>query len=280
MLYTMGAFRTADGSEVLEAPTHEGTLRLEVAPRHVTLTLGAVQFAITDEFVSVAERKRRTVRRESLRLRGRLLVARDVPHDDLGLWLEVEPLVMRRIFGAQPRDLLTEEALTALRALDRLVARLRQVLAHHAGGVRRAFEVGRGLDKVLVVDHGDHLVVFARRLFGEVSRRIVEVHADGTVVIPRRSERRFTIRERWGIVLTGDLIRFIDPHGTDLGSIALHWIGAEDRGELVRRFGDMIEGHPSVELTGSAGRTATLAAIKAGRGRYQPRVPRFRKKSS
>ena len=33
----MGAFRSIDGTEVLEAPTRDGTLRLEVAPRHVAL---------------------------------------------------------------------------------------------------------------------------------------------------------------------------------------------------------------------------------------------------
>jgi len=237
----MGAFRTAEGFEVLEAQTREGVLRLEVAPRYVALALGAVQVAITEEFVTITETLRKKVRRSSERLAGTLVVARDVPHEDLGLWLEVGPDAQRRIFGAEPHDLISDDGLTALRALDRLAARLRQVLAPYAGGARRAFEVGRGLDKVLVLDHGDRLVGYGRRLFRDAARRVVEVHRDGTVLIPgRQGDQKFTLRERFGVTVTGDFIRFIDREGTDLGRINLPWIDPEDRQELARRFGEMV----------------------------------------
>lgn len=235
----MGAFRTADGSEVLEAPTRHGPLRLEVAPRHVALALGPVQVAITSEFVTLTERLRNRVRKASERLAGAIVVARDVPHEDLGVWIEVERDAMRRIFGAEPRDLIADDGLAALRALDRLHARLRQVLPAQPW---RAFEVGRGLDKVLVLDHGDRMVVFARRLFRDAARRVLEVHADGTVVvIGRQGTERFVVRERYGVTVTGDYVRFIDPLGSDLGRVALPWIEPEDRLELARRFGAMVE---------------------------------------
>lgn len=246
----MGAYRTADDAEVLEAPTREGLLRLEVAPRHVALALRAVQVAITDEFVTITERLRRRIKRRSERLGGPLVVARDVPREDVGLWLEVEPGTVRRIFGAAPHDLIAADGLSALRALDRLSGRLRQVLGPHGRGARRAWEIGPGLDKVLVVEHDDHIVVYARRLFRDRARRVVEVHADGTVIIPRASrtwphratgEDRFRIHERWGVTVTGDLLRFIDRAGNDLGQVAFHWIEPEDRLELARRFGDYIE---------------------------------------
>lgn len=106
----------------------------------------------------------------------------------------------------------------------------------------RAFEVGRGLDKVLVVDHGDRLVVYVRRLFRDRARRVLEVNADGTVVLPARAgDRRFAVRDRYGVTVTGDLVRFMDPVGTDLGRVALPWIEPEDRLELARRFGLMVE---------------------------------------
>lgn len=236
------AFRTSDDAEVLEAPTREGTLRLEVAPRHVALALKAVQVAITDEFVTVTERIRRKVKRYSERLGGPLVVARDVPHDDVGLWLQVAPNAVRRIFGAAPHDLYASDGLGALRSLDRLYGRLRQVLAPHSRGARRAFEVGKGLDKALVVYYEDRLVCFARRLFHGSADRVVEVHADGTVVIPgRRSELRFRIAERYHVAVTGDFIRFIDRAGNDLGRIHLPWLFPEDRKELARRFGEEVE---------------------------------------
>lgn len=237
------AFRTSDDAEVLEAPTREGTLRLEVAPRHVALALKAVQVAITEEFVTITEQVRRKVKRYSERLGGTLVVARDVPHYDVGIWLETEPNAVRRIFGAAPHDLYASDGLGALRSLDRLFGRLRQVLMPHARGARRAFEVGRGLDKVLVVDFEDRVVVYCRRLFRDAARRILEVHADGTIIIPngRHGDHTFKIRERYGVTVTGDFIRFIDRAGNDLGRVALHWVDPEDRLELARQFGQVVE---------------------------------------
>jgi hypothetical protein len=241
----MGAFRIAEGAEVLEAQTHQGVLRLEVAPRHVVLALRALQVAITEEFVTVTEQLRKKVRRTSERLAGTLVVARDVPHEDLGLWLQVGPQAMRRIFGADPRHLIADDGLAALRTLDKLSARLRQVLDPYARGVRRAHEVGRGLDKVLVLDYGDRMVVYARRLFRDSARRVIELHAGGKVRVPgRHGDQEFAIRERYGFTVTGDVIRCIDRQGTDLGRVALPWIDPEDRQELARRFGEMVERRP------------------------------------
>lgn len=238
----MAAFRDSDDAEVLEAPTRDGVLRLEVAPRHVALALRAMQVAITEEFVTVTERLRKRVKRYSERLGGTLVVARDVPHEDVGLWLETGPHRVRRIFGVEPHDLIADDGLTALRSLDRLYSRLRQVLSPHARGARRAFEIGRGVDKVLVVEFDDRLVVYARRLFRDTARRIVELHADGTVVLPgRHVEQRVSVRERFGVTVTGDYVRFIDRMGNDLGRVHLPWIDSEDRLELARRFGEMVE---------------------------------------
>lgn len=242
----MGAFRVAEGSEILEAQTRVGVLRLEVAPRHIALALRALQVAITEEFVTITEQLRKKIRRTSERLGGALVVARDVPHEDLGLWLEVEPNAVRRIFGAEPHDLISDDGLAALRALDKLAARLRQVLDPWSHGARRAFEVGRGLDKVLVLDYGDRMVVFARRLFRYAARRVLEVHAGGKVLLPgRHGDQRFAIDEKYGFTVTGDLVRCIDRQGTDLGRVALPWIDPEDRQELARRFGEMVERRPA-----------------------------------
>jgi hypothetical protein len=238
----MGAFRTADGSEVLEAPTREGVLKLEIAPRHVTLAIARLQVVVTEEFVSVTETRGSKVRRASERLAGSLVVARDVPHEDLALWLEREDKTMQRLFGVEPHDLIAEDGLVALRALDRLASRLKQALSPYHHGFRRAFEVGRGLDKVLVLDDDERMVVYARRLFRDGARRVLEVHADGGVVVPGRTrDARFRVRDRFGITVTGDRVRFLDPEGTDLGRVALPWIEPEDRIELARRFGEMVE---------------------------------------
>jgi len=271
----MGAFRTADGAEVLEAPTREGVLRLEIAPRYTSLTAGATQVVVSDGFVTVTDTGKKKPRRASWRLGGGLIVARAIPREDLGIWLELSPGTMRRIFGVAPRDLYTDDGLDALRALDRLSAQLRQTL----GSTRRAFEIGGGLDKVLVTDDGDTLVVHARRLFSDVAKNVLAVGADGTITIPRRrGDLRFRLHERFGVTVTGDLIRFIDREGTDLWQVALHWIFPEDREELARKLGDMIERQvPPDEARAHAHATDArvrlrgrlLARVRASRQRFR-----------
>ena len=114
-------------------------------------------------------------------------------------------------------------------------------------------------DKALVVYYEDRLVCYARRLFRDRARRVVEVHADGTVVIHgRSSEHRFRIAERYNVTVTGDFIRFIDRAGNDLGRIHLPWLFPEDRKELARRFGEEVEHGRDDEAL----RAATAAGIR------------------
>ena len=85
------------------------------------------------------------------------------------------------------------------------------------------------------------------------ARRVLEVHADGTVVIPgRRGESRFAVHERFGVTVTGDYVRFIDPIGDDLGRVALRWIDPEDRIEIARRCGEMVERGRAIDVEPAA----------------------------
>lgn len=271
-----------DAADVCEAPTAEGTLRVEFAPRHVRLAVASRSIEISDAFATIIEHHRKRAakdKRTSIRIAGRVLVARDVPREGVGVWIEVEAegprAGMRRIFGVEPVNLLEPAGLTALAALDRLAQRLRLALAHLALDVRRAFEIGSpaagGLDKVLVVDHGDRWVVYARRLFRDRARFVMAIHDDGRIIVrdarstgaasgssnagPPRSEgaapatekvpptgtREITVRSRYGITVVGDYIRFADPQGADLARVAIPWIGPEERLELARRIGQLID---------------------------------------
>ena len=151
-----------DAGHKLEAPTAAGMLRLEIGPRTLKIGVAARSLHVVEQTVTLFEHRRKD-RRTSYRIAGGLVVARDVPHEDLGIWLAL-PGGMRRIFGVEPVSLLEPEGLPALAALDKLVHRLRAELADHTGEVRRAVEIGRGLDKVLLADHGDQFCIYARRL--------------------------------------------------------------------------------------------------------------------
>ena len=239
-----------DASDALEAPTSEGTLRAELSPHAIKLTVASRTLHVAEKFATVVEHHKKHAtkdRRTSLKIEGCLVVARDVPHEDLGIWVEVEPSQggragMRRIFGVQPMSLMEPTGLTALAALDRLAHRLRAELAPLAGDIRRAIEIGRGLDKVLLADHGDRFVVYARRLFRDRARVAMAIHDDGRIVISEtKAAREITVRSRFGVTVWGDHIRFADPQGTDLAKVSIPWIAPEDRKELARRIGQLID---------------------------------------
>jgi len=252
--YAAGVAYRDDAGDPWQAPTADGVLRAEFAPRHLKLAVANRSIEVTDAFATVAEHHRKHPakdRRASLGIAGRLIVARDVPHDGLGLWIELEPGTpnagVRRIFGVEPVGLLEPDGLAALAALDRLALRVRHELAHLAPDVVRAIEIGSpasgGLDKVLVADHGAHCVVYARGLFRDRARFTMAVHSDGRIVVPGRGggTREVTVRSRHGVTVVGDYIRFADPSGTDLAKVAFPWLRPEFRVELADRFGQRID---------------------------------------
>lgn len=244
-----------DAGDACEATTAEGTLRVELAPRHARLTVAGRSIDISDDFVTLVEHHRKRAardRRTSIRIAGRLVVARDVLREGLGLWLEVEPgsprAGIRRVFGVEPASLLEPGGLTQLAELDRLAQRLRHALAHLAPDVRRAIEIGSpasgGLDKVLVADFGDRWEVYARPLFRDRARFAMAIHDDGRIGVPEGragTTREITVRSRHGVTVVGDFLRFADPQGADLARVAIPWITPEERGELARRIGQLID---------------------------------------
>ena len=256
-----------DAVEVCEASCAEGALRAVFAPRHVKLTVADRSIDISDEFAMVADHRSRAGRERptSLRISGRLVLARGVPRDDLGLWIELAPgrrrAGFRRLFGVSPVNLLEPGGLAALASLDRLVQRLRQGLSHLAVDVHQAIELGSaasgGLDKVLVLESADHTTVYVRRLFRDRARLVITAHHDGRIVVgagglgasasgpdapaDRPAQRNeLIVRSRHGIIVAGDHLWFTDPQGTDLAKISIPWIEAADRVELARRIGQRI----------------------------------------
>jgi len=232
-----------DAEDALDAPTSEGTLRLEIAPRAVKLTIGSRTLHVVDKTATVLEARKRKVRRESFKI-DRLVVARDVPHEDLGVWLAL-PGGWRRIFGVEPLSLLEPAGLPALAALDRVAHRLKVALDDHAGDIRRAVEIGRGLDKLLLADHGDRYAIYARQLFRDRARFVMTIREDGEIEIATgKKPVKITVRSRFGITIVGDYLRFTAPDGKDLARVSIPWISPEDRHELARRIGQLIDTTP------------------------------------
>lgn len=235
------AYRGDDAGQALEAPTAEGVLRATLAPGRIELAVAHRTLTIEGRTATLVDAKDR---RGSMRIEGALVIARDVPREDLGVWIELPTpggSAMRRIFGVEPVSLFHADGLVALKRLDTLSQRLRASLADLAGDVRRAIELGRGLDKVLLADHGDRYVIYARRLFRDRARFAMAIYRDGRVVVPDGRElREFRVTSKFGITVRGDYVRFADPEGTDLGRVAIPWIAAEDRDEIARRIGQLV----------------------------------------
>jgi hypothetical protein len=235
------AYRGDDAGQPLEAPTAEGVLRATIAPNRIELTVAKRRLVLERRTLTLVDAKDK---RASLRIDGRLVIARDVPREDLGLWVEMPGAsgsAMRRVFGVEPVSLFAADGLAALKRLDALSQRLKASLSDLAGDIRKAIELGRGLDKVLLADHGDRYVIYARRLFRDRARFALAIYRDGRVVLPDGKElREFRVTSRFGITVRGDYVRFADPHGTDLGRVAIPWIAAEDRDEIARRIGQLV----------------------------------------
>ncbi len=236
-----------DSEDVLEAPTAEGLLRIELGPRTVKATVGIRTLHVVDKVATVLEQKtKKKVRRESFKF-DKLVVARDVPHEDLGIWVELAG-GWRRIFGVEPVNLLEPDGLTALATLDRAILRLRSAVSDLSGEIRRAVEIGRGLDKVLLADHGDRFVVYSRRLFRDRARIAMEIHSDGKIVLRQTKKPiEIAVRSRFGVTVVGDYVRFSTPDGQDLGRCSIPWIAPEDRQELARRIGALIDLTPDAD---------------------------------
>lgn len=241
----MAPYRAVSGEEILEAPARAGRARLAIAARTTELVAGDVTLTVGDTFATVVARQKRRTKKRSMRLEegARLVVARGIPTEEIGIWYENPPGKAVRIFGITPPELLDQEALAAWRQTERMNRRLRVALRPHSRGVLRAFEVGHGVDRVLVTDLGDRYVGYVRKLFRERAERAIEVHDDGTVVIPRRrkNEARFRCTSRFGVTVLGDHIRFSAATGEDLGSVSIPWIAPEDRAEIARRFAEMVD---------------------------------------
>ena len=264
-----GPYREAVAAEVLQATTRDGDAELEVAPRHVLLKLGEhLSLSVTERFAELSKLTRNRPKKRSLRLHGaKLLVARTIPTDDVGVWHESTPGIVTRLFGLHKHDLESGSELDDFnevwRRHDLLVRRLEVALAPHSGGVIKASEVGTGADRVLIMDFGQHLLFHVRRLFREHPRRAFEVHRDGTIVVlqpslfhdsvqgRRRRVRakkelpRFECRFRFGITTMGDYIRFADERGDDLGRISLPWVRPEDRVHLAQIITETITQSPA-----------------------------------
>ena len=241
-----GPYRDAAGAEVLEAPTRDGTARLEVAPHHARLEIGQrAQVTVTPEWLTVvATERRRGARPRSMRLGPDhlLVVSRAVPTEDVGLWWEGRPGVITRVLGIRPVELLEAPALLAWKALDRLATRLRITVRQQGTSTAGGFEFGKGQHRVLLVDHGDRMVVYARPLFRERPRRTLEVRRDGTVLIPARgADRSVVCNSRFSVTVLGDRIRFESKDHRDIASIWLPWIAPEDRFDLSRRLGRLVD---------------------------------------
>jgi hypothetical protein len=258
------AYRGDDAGDALEAPTHEGILKVVLGPNRVDLAVAQRSLHILDRVATLVEhKKQKQERRGSVKIAGNLVVARGFPREDVGIWIErlptdkptrkpkrkpkdeAKPLPsMQRIFGVEPVSLLERDGLGALGRLELVAQRLRAHLGDLAGDVRRAIEIGSGhaLDKVLLADHGDHYTFYARRLFRDRARFAMAVYADGRIVVPDGKQlREVNVTSKFGITVRGDYVRFADRHGTDLAKVSLPWLGPEDRDDVARRIGQLVD---------------------------------------
>jgi hypothetical protein len=87
--------------------------------------------------------------------------------------------------------------------------------------------------------------VYARRLFRDRARLTCRIERDGKVTVYEGRDAKagepVTVKSQFGVTVRGDYIRFAAADGTDLARFSIPWITREDRLELARRIGQLVD---------------------------------------
>lgn len=234
-------YRSAVSETKLEARTERGTAVLHVAPKHTRLEIGAEVWTIANEHITQVVQGKRRAKKKSILLRdSRLFVARAWPTNEIGLWIERRAGVVQRLLGLPPCIGMTEEIMATWADLDRLSLGLQTALSSYADGAR-AVELGKGQHRVLALEYDERMVLYARPVFREKPRRVIEMQKDGTLVLPRRKKDDQVIPMKLGVkvIASGDRVYFCHPDGEHAAGVFLPWVGPTDRKELTRRFQEL-----------------------------------------
>ena len=240
-------YRELAATPTYQAASREGRVTLEVGPQHMRLDLGErLRLTVAGSAATWVRRRRGAEhRRELVLVRARLWPARSFPTGELALWYERRQGQVERLGGVRPVAPFDAGALAAWGALDRVAGEVGQALAPHSGGAVGAVELGRGHHRVLLVEFEDRIVAHSRPLFREHPRRALEVRRDGSLDAPgRRLASGARLASRAHVAVSGDRICFTAADGRDLVSLWLPWIAPEDRHEMARRFGDLVDPAP------------------------------------
>ncbi|HEV7558364.1 MAG TPA: hypothetical protein VGO00_23000, partial [Kofleriaceae bacterium] len=85
-------------------------------------------------------------------------------------------------------------------------------------------------------------VIYARALFRDRARYAMAIHDDGRIEIADgKRTREVVVRSRFNVTVLGDYICFADEYGVDLARVSMPWIEPEDRRELARRIGQLVD---------------------------------------
>lgn len=234
-------YRSVVSQTRLDAESAFGRVSLLVAPKDTRLVIGAEVWSFADDHLSIISPGRRRTKKKSLLLRGaHLYVARAWPTNECSLWIERKPGLVERLVGLPPVPGISQETYAQWQKLEQLAKELQLALQEHAAGAR-SLELGQGQHRVLALAYSDRIVLFARPLFRERPRRLVELHRDNKIVLARRKNDRIISMEKGvEVIATGDRIQFCHPDGEIAASVYLPWIGAEARAELTRRFHNLV----------------------------------------
>ena len=241
MLGRVSPYRAAVSQSELEAETGVGPVTLVLGPKSTRLTVGPQVWTIADNHLVVATQGKRKAKKRSIRLgEASLYVARAWPTKEVSLWLERKPGVVQRMLGLPPMPGMNESAVKAWRDLERLATSLQDALIDYGAGAR-AFELGNGQHRVFALRYPHKLIVYARKVFREKPRRIIELREDGSLALPgRQRDRVIPMDKGMEVIASGDRISFCHPDGEHVAGVFLPWIGDADRVELTRRFQALI----------------------------------------
>jgi hypothetical protein len=112
-----------------------------------------------------------------------------------------------------------------------------------------------------MLEHADRMVLYARPVFREKPRRVIELRKDASIVVPmrRKEDRIIAMQAGVKVIASGDRIYFCHPDGEHKARVFLPWIGPTERIELTRRFQGLVGEPIKAEAAKSEGLLRTQA---------------------
>lgn len=195
-------------------------VRTAAGAHEIMTTLDGLEVRGPDGSHLIVTRTSAIAGRQYFPIAGRVLVAQNGPLDDVAIWIESAPTMMRRIFSC---------------ATPTAAPAMRRALRRHHPDVVAASELGGARHRMLLVELTDRHELYTGRLFREHADLALTLFRDGTMTL-RDATQPLQAPADLTLDVQGHDVRFVARNERGVARFAFPWLAASERIELARRL--------------------------------------------